>query len=496
MKKIIEYSLFFILLAVFLFVAWSKVSKLFCSQGDQYLERSLYKEAISSYSNSIRVNPRLWPAHLGLAEAYRESGDYDGAVREYKATIDINPFDVKAYDNLVYLYSQNGNFQEALEVLKGAENKLPQDKTLKDARERCCFLYFADALSKSTDLFLGRNNKEAISTLKTVFAACPGNALAYYTLGYYYFAEQDYSNAEINLNKALELDPDFYYAYKVLADIYFEKGDAEKALFYAKKAVFLAGGDASNYNNLGLLLMRLERYPEALVYLKKAVSLDPDNLNYIYSLGSVYRDNRMFEQALAQYNKIRVLGDDFPNLHNDLADIYVNLGRPEEAIAEYRREINYCREKLKNSPRDPVALNSYAYALNGINEPDKAKEVAEGLVTLYPRYREAYLTLSLIYEKMHKPDLALKSLEKAKQLSGGERFISEAISRVRREPPAAGKTHPEGNDWVFLKNGRKMRGRIRKETPDKVILEVWLGSTRGEVIFYRDSIERIEKARE
>jgi len=496
MKKAIEYLLLLVLLAIFIFLVWSKLGKFFCDQGDRYLESSSYKEAINSYGKAVRINPGLWSAHLGLAEAYRESGDYDGAIREYKITININPVSVKAYDSLAYLYSQNAKFEEALKTLSQAEEKIPGDQTLKDSREHCCFLYFADALTKSTELFLAQNNKEAIPVLKNVFSSCPGNALAYYTLGYYYFSEQDYSNAETNLNKAIAIDPDFYYAYKVLADLYFEQKDTGKALFYAQKAVSLGSKDASNYNDLGLLLMRLERYGEAAAYLKKAVSLDPNNADYIYSLGSVYRDNKMFDQAISEYNKIRVLKNDYPNLHNDLADIYVNLGRNKEAISEYQQEIKYCREKLKSFPNDPVALNNYAYALNGINEPGKAQEVAERLVSLYPRYREAYLTLSRIYEKMNKHALALKTLEKAKQLSGAEKFINDALSRLREQSLIGIKAHPQGRDWVYLKNGRKIQGRIKKEQQDKVILEVWLGSTQGELIFYRDSIERIEKAKD
>jgi len=80
-------------------------------------------------------------------------------------------------------------------------------------------------------------------------------------------------------------------------------------------------------------------------------------------------------------------------------------------------------------------LNNYAYALNGIGGSAKAEQIAEGLVLAYPRYRQAYLTLSKIYEKMNKNDLALNSLEKAKQLSSGESFIDDEISRFKTKRP-------------------------------------------------------------
>lgn len=281
---------------------------------------------------------------------------------------------------------------------------------------------------------LAQKNKEAISLLENALLLCPGSALAYYTLGYYYLASQDYNNAEMNLNKSIAIDPQFRYAYKLLSDIYLKRRDIEKAVLYAQKAVSLDGSDASSCNDLGLLLMRLERYAEALPYLQKAVSLAPENVDYLYSLASIYRDNKMLSQAIEGYSKVNLLKSDYPNLHNDLADIYVVLGSPAQALVEYRQEAKYCREKLKNSPADPILLNNYAYALNGAGESSRAQEIAEGLVSAYPRYRQTYLTMSKIYEKMDKHDLALNSLEKARQLSSGESFIDDEIARLNKRP--------------------------------------------------------------
>ncbi|MFA4853738.1 MAG: tetratricopeptide repeat protein [Candidatus Omnitrophota bacterium] len=434
MKKAIEYSLFLVLLAIFAYSAWGKLGAFFCNQGNYYFEHRDYKKAEAAYRNSLRINPKAWMAHLGLADLYLESKDYQTSAREYKKALGINPLCARAYDSLARIYHEEGNYAEALRILLQGQKENPSDERIKESFKNCCDTYFAGALGTSAGLHLAQKNKEAISILENVLLFCPGNVLAYYTLGYYYLSGQDYNNAEINLNKSITIDPQFRHAYRLLSDIYFRKRDIEKAVFYAQKTISLDSDDASSYNELGLLLMRLERYREALPYLQKAVSLAPDNVDYIYSLGSVYRDDKMFNQAILEYNKVRVLKNDYPNLHNDLADIYVNLGRGEQALAEYRQEAKYCREKLKNSPADPALLNNYAYALNGAGESSRAREIAEGLVSTYPRYRQARLTISKIYEKMDKHDLALNSLEKAKQLSSGKSFIDNEISRLNKGP--------------------------------------------------------------
>lgn len=435
-RKVIGYLLLVVLLGVFAFLAWGKLAAFFCNRGNYYFEQMDYQKAAASYKNSIRMDPESWMAHLGLADVYRESGDYQAAAREYKKVLSINPLYARAYDSLAHVYYEEANYEEALKVLLQGQKGIPSDQKLIESFQSCCYAYIADALNKSTELFLAQKKEEAIPLLENALSSCPGSALAYYTLGYYYLANGDYDKAEINLNKSLGIDPQFSQAYKLLSDIYLDKRDIEKSLFYAQKTITLDASDPIALNDLGLLLMRLERYSEAIPYLEKAASLDPENADYVYSLASVYRDNKMFAQALEGYRKLGVLKNDYPNLHNDIADIYIALGKPDQALSEYRQEIKYSGEKLeKSSAADPVLLNNYAYALNGIGGSAKAQQIAEGLVLAYPRYRQAHLTLSKIYEKMNKNDLALKSLEKAKQLSSGESFIDDELSRLKTKRP-------------------------------------------------------------
>lgn len=495
MKKIISYLLFVILFIVFIFLAWYKLGVFFCNRGNYYFELQAYEKAAVYYKKAVKINPKAWTAYLGLADTYKEEKKYPAAVQEYEKVLKINPSFSRAYEFLADIYYQQGNYQQAQEVLLKGQKENPEDNKIKDSLKSNCFAYFSDTLAKSTELFMSNKNQEAIAILDEVLKICPGNALAYYTLGYYYLFSQDYNNAEMNLNKSLEIDPQFYYSYKLLSDICLKRGNIEKAIFFAQKVIDLNNTDASAYHNLGLLLMLLERYSQALPYLQKALILASDNADYAYSLASVYRDNKMYNQAIEIYKKLSKLNNDYPNMHNDLADIYTILNDPYQALLEYRKEMQNCQVKIKHSPNDPVALNDYAYALNGVGQSKEAGQIAEKLIISYPKYRQAYITLSKIYQKTGRNDLAIENLEKAKKLSPGTNFIDNEIFIVRNNP-AAGKTYAKEKDSIYLRNGRKIKGRIKREDADKVILEVWLGSTPGELTFYRDTIERIEKENE
>ncbi|MFA6130400.1 MAG: tetratricopeptide repeat protein [Candidatus Omnitrophota bacterium] len=488
MKKIIETLLFFVFLVILLYVGRDKLGAFFYNQGNNYSERSLDKEAIKSYEIALKINPQSWQVHLGLAKAYRDIKNYDKAVDEYNESLNINPLCVKAYQDLAEIYSQKGSYIEALSVINRARDRIPDNPQLNQFSQNCCYDFVSSALEKSEELFKMNKSTEAISLLKDALKSCPGFAVVKYMLGYYYFCLEDYDNAEVSLKEALLIDPQFHYAHKLLSQVYFKKGDYSKELSSAREAFALNNDNASICNDLGLALMHQERYAEAITYLKKAVSLEPNNADYIYSLGSLYRDNKMFNQAISEYNKLGTLKNDYPNLHNDLADIYVDLSNRAQAVLEYQKEAQYCQQGIKNNPDNPVLLNNYAYALNGLGESEKAKGIIEGVINSHPHYRQAYLTLSRIGEKMKDAGLTSRALEKAKQFSAGGGFADNGMPRLIKTPL-------EQQDIIYLLNGRQLRGKIKNEYPDKIVLEVWLGSSRGEVTFYRDSIERIEKSR-
>jgi len=495
MKRIIEALLFFVFLVILLYVGRDKLEAFFYNQGNDYFGRSLDKEAIKSYEVALKINPQSWQVHLGLAKAYEDIKNYDKAADEYNEVLNINPLCVKAYQGLAGTYSQKGSYVEALSVIKQAREKIPDNPQLNKFSQECCYDFVSSALGKSEKLFQMNKSSEAVSLLRETLETCPGFAAAQYMLGYYYFCLKDYDKAETSLKEALSIDPQFHYAHKLLSQVYFKKGDYSRELSSAREAFALNNDNAAICNDLGLALMHQERYAEAITYLKKAVSLEPNNADYIYSLGSLYRDNKMFNQAISEYNKLSTLKNDYPNLHNDLADIYVDLNNRAQAVLEYQKETQYCQQGIKNNPDNPVLLNNYAYALNGLGESGKAKGIIEGVINSHPHYRQAYLTLSRIGEKMKDAGLTSRALEKAKQFSAGAGSADNEMPGLSKQLLPDVKTSLGQQDIIYLLNGRQLKGKIKNEYPDKIVLEVWLGSSRGEITFYRDSIERIEKSR-
>jgi tetratricopeptide (TPR) repeat protein len=138
-------------------------------------------------------------------------------------------------------------------------------------------------------------------------------------------------------------------------------------------------------------------------------------------------------------------------------------------------------------------LNNLSYAFCGIGEYDKAKKIIDKVLTLRPKYRQGYLTLANIYENLGNLKAASEALVKAKALSAETSYIDKGISQLKKDISLSDKKGLLPLDTIYLKNGRRIEGRIIEEDGEKVILEVDMGETIGNLIFYRKAIKEISK---
>jgi tetratricopeptide (TPR) repeat protein len=494
MKKIFKFLIILILVIVWVCLGWPKLAVLFYNKGCDYYDRGLYKEAVVSFEESLKINPSSAIAYYMLANAYIQRNMQDKAIEAYKKTIQIDHNYVQAYSALSQIYRINQRYEEALNQLKEAEGAGLSNQEIKKLWGEISFEYMADCLDRGTDAFLAGDRQKAYALLNKALEIKSDFAYTHYTLAYFYFTEQNYSEAERHLNEALKINPQFWSAYKLLGDIYFQKGAYERAIAQYKEALLLNYNNAGLNNDLGLALVQLERYSDAISSLKEALRLDPGNLNIRYSLASTYRDKGMLAEAIAEYKKIVELRQDYPNLYNDLGDIYKQQGRNKEALDAYHREIEYDQRRLLDNANNTITLNNLAYALNGIGEYDKAKETIGKALILEPNYRQAYLTLAKINEGSGNFNKAIATLEKAKRLSTQTHFIDSDIQRIKSDLRLPTTETLLALDTVYLKNGRQIKGRIKEEDKEKVILEVSLGNTTGSLTFYRNMIELIVKS--
>lgn len=167
-------------------------------------------DAITYFSSALSNNfePEVVIQNY-LAELYFDSMDYEKAAIAYEEVLKINQQDVEAFVRPVWIQ---------IEYLEDPE--------------------------------------KALNIAQSALTLFPESAMSYNLMGWSYIALEDYKNAEINLKKALKIDPELAAAHQNLGLLYQEMGDTDQALEYYQKAYqFDVGGSIGNlaatrYNQL------------------------------------------------------------------------------------------------------------------------------------------------------------------------------------------------------------------------------------------------------
>src|SRR5258708_5488879 len=87
----------------------------------------------------------------------------------------------------------------------------------------------------------------------------------------------DSAKAFKELQKALDVDPDYKEAHWAIGFLHSDLGQYAEAIQSFKKVITIDKSSPEAWNNLGLTLARCERYPEAVKTFEDAISIHPKN---------------------------------------------------------------------------------------------------------------------------------------------------------------------------------------------------------------------------
>jgi TolB-like protein len=150
----------------------------------------------------------------------------------------------------------------------------------------------------------------------------------------------DLPHAQIELSKALAIDPNNSYALSLIGAIYEYRGQFEKALHVNERAI---NGDPANpmrYGDRGYILYLETRYSDALSYYQKARDLNPGRLSIHSDIGSVLLAEGNPAAGLAEMDLEKNEEARLCNQSRGLA--FAALGRKAEADAVLTYMVKNC----------------------------------------------------------------------------------------------------------------------------------------------------------
>jgi tetratricopeptide (TPR) repeat protein len=277
-----------------------------------------YEEAITEYQRALRLKP-LPQVRINLALAFYKSGKLLLAVDELNKAREQIPNELRTAILLADCYLRLGENKKVVEVLKPLrqenENDLGIIYLLGTALVR-------DGQTEKGQILIDRILKNGES------------AEARFLIGTTKLMVNDFSGALVDLQKAVELNPDLPDLYAYYGVALLSTGDQTGAQQAFEKAL---RADANNFDanlRMGLLLRKDEQYHDALRYLRHALEIRPGDAGVRYQIATVKMAIGQLEEARADLESLVAESPNFREAHVSLATVYYREKRKADGDRE------------------------------------------------------------------------------------------------------------------------------------------------------------------
>jgi rhomboid protease GluP len=171
---------------------------------------------------------------------------------------------------------------------------------------------------------------EGIAELQKSVNLRPNFAAAHAALARAYIAKHDFENAAAEMKRVIALNPRNEDAYYRLGLIYLEQKFPSKAQDIFVQLLRLDPSSADGHAGLAAALSDQHRDAEALEEYKRVAALDSSYPSIYYNLGVTEVRLKLYDDAIASLLKQRQTADDLES-ENLLADVYEAKGMKSEA---------------------------------------------------------------------------------------------------------------------------------------------------------------------
>ena len=170
-------------------------------QANVLFKEQKYDEAISLMQQFLEQNPEAYQAYTSIGDCYREKGDTDQALENYQKVLELAKEDeamgkemtARALAGIGECYFKIQDFEKAQSYFEQSIEAYPENEIL--------------AYNVGEIYFSTQKIDEAIHYFTISTQIKPDWPLPYLKLGYVYLNKGDYSKAEANFKKFLEMDP-------------------------------------------------------------------------------------------------------------------------------------------------------------------------------------------------------------------------------------------------------------------------------------------------
>lgn len=284
---------------------------------DVYVGMNMLKEALGHYKILLDVYPGNYILHYNYGNILERLGDVKAAEKAYLKTVELSDFFWKGHLSLGLLYSKQGRNEEAKRHFARAIEINPKDSI---SYSLIAGIYYKEGDNGKVRYYLGEAINNGLKTPEF-----------YNFLGIISSEEKDYAKAEEFFMEGIKTE-DNSTGHFYLGTLYEKTGDKRKMEIEMKRAIEINPDNALALNYLGYTYLTQDRnINEAYRMIKKACSIEPDNGAYLDSLGWAHYKMGNYRTATGYLEKAAEYEED--------AEIFEHLGYLYTRLEDYSRAL-------------------------------------------------------------------------------------------------------------------------------------------------------------
>ena len=220
----------------------------------------------------------------------------------------------------------------------------------------------------------------------------PKNAALYAARSLVFSEKEMLQEAELDAEKAFQLDSTKIDYYRLLADAYFENLHSYAAVKTIQKAIGRFPQEKALYLNLAEMQMILEQYKDCAYTLDMLFKISPENPDGIFIRAMVKKLNADTTEALKDFEKVVALDADHVGAYMELAILKNKVGDP--------ITLSYLNNVLRIDSMHEGALLTKAQYYHFRSEYDKALTEYENAILKINQSSDINYNLALMYLEM------------------------------------------------------------------------------------------------
>ena len=278
------------------------LAELYFNIAGWFYEKNMLEFAAYFSNISLKLRPNFKAQKILLASIYEKFNLNELALDSLKGINDANLYYLKSEKLKVQIFNKTQNNIELLNTLEKLVITFPKNQDLKILLGKSLHNQkrYSEAINYYT--FVINHN------LKTI----DNNWDLYFSRGMSFERSKKWKEAEQDLIKALEINPQSAYVLNYLGYSWLERGiNFEKALEYVTLASEILPDDGYIIDSLGWAYFLLGDYEKAIKILEYALKILPMDPTLNDHLGDAYWKVGRKEEALSQWKRVLIFKSDY-----------------------------------------------------------------------------------------------------------------------------------------------------------------------------------------